>query len=42
MNMMNITNEIKRVSWRVDADLGVNATSVLFSPNRFNQKPFNL
>lgn len=42
MNMMNNTNEIKRVSWRVDAHLGVNATLVLFSQNRFHQKPFDL
>lgn len=31
MNMMN-TNEIKRVSWRVNAHLGVTATLVIVQP----------
>lgn len=32
MNMMNITNEIKRVSWRVNAQLGVTAALVIVQP----------
>lgn len=32
MNMMNNTNEIKRVSWRVDAHLDITALLVILQP----------
>lgn len=32
MNMMNNTNEIKRVSWRVNAHLRVTAALVIVQP----------